>query len=140
MHYFLAGIRRTPTPPRPVRDRKGKNKYSKKQQQNKMKKSSSTPTHLHSANSSDEEAEGDGTEAELHSLSIQLLDLMHTLHTRASSIYTSWAEEGNGSVGKDSESEGIDADSESLWVKCWCPLLQGNVSVVNISIWDVFVY
>ena len=92
-----------------------------------MKKSSSTPTHLHNTNSSDEEDGGENTlDAELHSLSIQLLDLMHTLHTRANSIYTSWAEEGCSSGMKDSESEGIDADSESLWVKCWCPLLQGN--------------
>lgn len=118
------GYRRAPTPPRPVRDRKGKNKHTKKQQQqNKMKKSSSTPTHLHGANSSDEE--GEGTDAELHSLSIQLLDLMHTLHTRANSIYTSWAEEGYSTGTRDTESEGIDADSESLWIKCWCPLLQG---------------
>ena len=91
-----------------------------------MKKSSSTPSQLHSANSSDEEETGEGTDAELHSLSIQLLDLMHTLHTRANSIYTSWAEEGYSLGSKDTESEGIDADSESLWVKCWCPLLQGN--------------
>ena len=91
-----------------------------------MKKSASSPSQLHSANSSDEEEAGEGTDAELHSLSIQLLDLMHTLHTRANSIYTSWAEEGDSLGTKDTESEGIEADSESLWVKCWCPLLQGK--------------
>ena len=54
----------------------------------------------------------------------QLLDLMHTLHTRANSIYSSWAEEG----GETGEGEGtVSAASESLWIKCWCPLLQGKI-------------
>jgi brefeldin A-resistance guanine nucleotide exchange factor 1 len=44
---------------------------------------------------------------------IQLLDLLHTLHTRAASISTSWAEEGESSV-----------RIESLWETAWCPLLQ----------------
>ncbi|XP_048126211.1 LOW QUALITY PROTEIN: Golgi-specific brefeldin A-resistance guanine nucleotide exchange factor 1 [Alosa alosa] len=53
---------------------------------------------------------------------LQLLDLMHTLHTRAASIYSSWAEEQ-----RHLEAAGrkIEADSHTLWSSCWCPLLQG---------------
>ncbi|XP_047109298.1 Golgi-specific brefeldin A-resistance guanine nucleotide exchange factor 1 isoform X1 [Schistocerca piceifrons] len=46
-------------------------------------------------------------------VSIQLLDLMHTLHTRTAHIFQWWAEE-NG-----------DTDITSLWGQAWCPLLQG---------------
>nr|CAD7597813.1 unnamed protein product [Timema genevievae] len=42
-----------------------------------------------------------------------LLDLMHTLHTRTAQIFKWWAEE-NG-----------ETDVTSLWVQGWCPLLQG---------------
>lgn len=54
---------------------------------------------------------------------VQLLDLMHTLHTRAASIYSSWAEEQRhlGAAGRR-----IEADSQTLWGSCWCPLLQGS--------------
>lgn len=54
---------------------------------------------------------------------VQLLDLMHTLHTRAASIYSSWAEEQ-----RHLEAAGrkIEADSQTLWTSCWCPLLQGR--------------
>uniref|UniRef100_A0A146LBA7 Golgi-specific brefeldin A-resistance guanine nucleotide exchange factor 1 n=1 Tax=Lygus hesperus TaxID=30085 RepID=A0A146LBA7_LYGHE len=44
---------------------------------------------------------------------IQLLDLIHTLHTRTAQIFKWWAEETN-------ETEQI-----SLWPNAWCPLLQG---------------
>lgn len=47
-------------------------------------------------------------------MSIQLLDLMHTLHTRTAQIFKWWAEE-----------HGDDATVYSLWPKGWCPLLQG---------------
>uniref|UniRef100_T1IU23 SEC7 domain-containing protein n=1 Tax=Strigamia maritima TaxID=126957 RepID=T1IU23_STRMM len=55
-----------------------------------------------------------------HQVSIQLLDLMHTLHTRAASIFNAWAEEEN--KYKDGENVPLTSD---LWTKCWCPLLQG---------------
>ncbi|XP_043262335.1 Golgi-specific brefeldin A-resistance guanine nucleotide exchange factor 1 isoform X1 [Colletes gigas] len=45
--------------------------------------------------------------------SIQLLDLMHTLHTRTAQVFRWWAEEGNAM-------EGV-----SLWSQVWRPLLQG---------------
>lgn len=56
-------------------------------------------------------------------VTVQLLDLMHTLHTRAASIYSSWAEEQ-----RHLEAAGrkIEADSQTLWTSCWCPLLQGT--------------
>lgn len=44
---------------------------------------------------------------------IQLLDLMHTLHTRTAQVFRWWAEEGGAS-------EGV-----SLWPQGWRPLLQG---------------
>lgn len=90
-----------------------------------MKKSNSSPSRLHqNINVSDEEGEVEGTAAGIHSLSIQLLDLMHTLHTRAASIYKSWAEEDK--VYQD-PNDSIDAGTNALWVKCWCPLLQGQL-------------
>ncbi|XP_053679381.1 Golgi-specific brefeldin A-resistance guanine nucleotide exchange factor 1 [Anopheles nili] len=48
------------------------------------------------------------------SISIQLLDLMHTLHTRTAQIFRWWAEEG-----------GAVPQCSSLWSQGWCPLLQG---------------
>lgn len=59
----------------------------------------------------------------LHAFSSQLLDLMHTLHTRAASIYSSWAEEQRHLEGGGQK---IEADSRTLWARCWCPLLQGK--------------
>ncbi|BES91822.1 Sec7 domain [Nesidiocoris tenuis] len=44
---------------------------------------------------------------------IQLLDLIHTLHTRTAQIFKWWAEETN------------ETDHISLWPSAWCPLLQG---------------
>lgn len=45
---------------------------------------------------------------------LQLLDLMHTLHTRTAQIFKWWAEEG-----------GEITQEVSLWTQGWCPLLQG---------------
>lgn len=76
------------------------------------------------SHSDDEEDEG--VPASYHTVSLQvsqdLLDLMHTLHTRAANIYSSWAKEQ-----RHLESGGrkIEADSQTLWTSCWCPLLQG---------------
>lgn len=91
-----------------------------------MKKSNSSPSRLHQQNASlsDEEGEVEGTAAGIHSLSIQLLDLMHTLHTRAASIYKSWAEEEQRYL---DPNDSIDAGINALWLKCWCPLLQGKI-------------
>uniref|UniRef100_H3CF70 Golgi brefeldin A resistant guanine nucleotide exchange factor 1 n=1 Tax=Tetraodon nigroviridis TaxID=99883 RepID=H3CF70_TETNG len=78
------------------------------------------------AGSRRDDEEDEGVPASYHTVSLQvsqdLLDLMHTLHTRAASIYSSWAEEQ-----RHLEAAGrrIEADSQTLWTSCWCPLLQG---------------
>ncbi|KAI3363273.1 hypothetical protein L3Q82_011561 [Scortum barcoo] len=82
-----------------------------------IRASSQRPSRSHSDDEEDE-----GVPASYHTVSLQLLDLMHTLHTRAASIYSSWAEEQ-----RHLEAAGrkIEADSQTLWTSCWCPLLQG---------------
>uniref|UniRef100_A0A671TGC4 Golgi-specific brefeldin A-resistance guanine nucleotide exchange factor 1 n=1 Tax=Sinocyclocheilus anshuiensis TaxID=1608454 RepID=A0A671TGC4_9TELE len=83
----------------------------------RTKASSQRATRSHSDDEEDE-----GVPASYHTVSFQLLDLMHTLHTRAAGIYSSWAEEQ-----RHLEDAGrkIEADSQTLWSSCWCPLLQG---------------
>lgn len=61
----------------------------------------------------------------------QLLDLMHTLHTRAASIYSSWAEEQHHI---EASGKKIEADSQTLWTSCWCPLLQGRPAATHKTI------
>jgi brefeldin A-resistance guanine nucleotide exchange factor 1 len=48
---------------------------------------------------------------EYQSLALQLLDLIHTLHLRASQIYKQIPTD--------------QTQSSILWFKCWCPILQG---------------
>ncbi|XP_077350536.1 Golgi-specific brefeldin A-resistance guanine nucleotide exchange factor 1 isoform X2 [Festucalex cinctus] len=83
--------------------------------------SSQRPSRSHSDDEEDE-----GVPAGYHTVSLQvsrdLLDLMHTLHTRAASIYSSWAEEQRN---LEAAGKKIEADSQTLWSSCWCPLLQG---------------
>ncbi|NWH54256.1 GBF1 factor, partial [Fregata magnificens] len=76
----------------------------------------------HQAHTHSDEDEDESIPASYHTVSLQLLDLMHTLHTRAATIYSSWAEEQ-----RHLETAGrkIQADSRTLWSNCWCPLLQG---------------
>jgi len=95
---------------------------------------------------------------------------MHTLHTRAASIYTSWAEEerrqrvqltkdsqrergrqvehrgqrdAEGEAGSEAEGHqvaagSIDAGTSTLWMTCWCPLLQGT-SIQGLKLLFLFV-
>lgn len=86
-----------------------------------MKMSKSHPTNLAQNSTSDDEGEEEAAMTKYHSLSIQLLDLMHTLHTRAASIFAAWAQEERQSAG----SHQVDAATGTLWASCWCPLLQG---------------
>ncbi|NXW81751.1 GBF1 factor, partial [Alopecoenas beccarii] len=76
----------------------------------------------HQAHTHSDEDEDETIPASYHTVSLQLLDLMHTLHTRAATIYSSWAEEQ-----RHLETAGrkVEADSRTLWSNCWCPLLQG---------------
>ncbi|NXG72683.1 GBF1 factor, partial [Baryphthengus martii] len=91
----------------------------------KPKESSSRRSRVlsqHQAHTHSDEDEDESIPASYHTVSLQLLDLMHTLHTRAATIYSSWAEEQ-----RHLETAGrkIEADSRTLWSNCWCPLLQG---------------
>lgn len=102
-------------------DSKG-NRFKKKPKEGSMlRRPRASNQHATRAGHSDEE-EDEGVPASYHTVSLQLLDLMHTLHTRAASIYSSWAEEQ-----RHLETGGrkIEADSRTLWAHCWCPLLQG---------------
>lgn len=96
--------------------------------ESRMKKSQSSPTQLAQASTSDEDGEEEAALTSLHSLSIQLLDLMHTLHTRAASIFAAWAQEDgqNGEEASGNLNPHIDAATGTLWATCWCPLLQGE--------------
>ncbi|XP_052891953.1 Golgi-specific brefeldin A-resistance guanine nucleotide exchange factor 1 [Anopheles moucheti] len=74
-----------------------------------MSSSSSSSLAMDSSDSESEELP-----ERYQSISIQLLDLMHTLHTRTAQIFRWWAEEG-----------GAVPQCSSLWSQGWCPLLQG---------------
>ncbi|NWS59455.1 GBF1 factor, partial [Chunga burmeisteri] len=76
----------------------------------------------HQAHTHSDEDEDESIPASYHTVSLQLLDLMHTLHTRAATIYSSWAEEQRH---LETAERKIEADSRTLWSNCWCPLLQG---------------
>lgn len=57
----------------------------------------------------------DGQESirqEYQALALQLLELMYTLHTRASQIFKHLSTDPN--------------RTSILWYKCWCPILQGS--------------
>ena len=59
----------------------------------------------------DEDNIQESIKQEYQSLALQLLDLMHTLHIRASQIYKQIPND--------------QTISSVLWYKCWCPILQG---------------
>uniref|UniRef100_A0A182PGX0 SEC7 domain-containing protein n=1 Tax=Anopheles epiroticus TaxID=199890 RepID=A0A182PGX0_9DIPT len=91
---------------------------SGKDRQRKRDGASHQSTGLSSSSSSLAMDSSDSESEELperyQSISIQLLDLMHTLHTRTAQIFRWWAEEG-----------GAVPQCSSLWSQGWCPLLQG---------------
>ncbi|XP_072165610.1 Golgi-specific brefeldin A-resistance guanine nucleotide exchange factor 1-like [Diadema setosum] len=84
-------------------------------------KTRSVPEKMSQMSMDGDDGDDDGPPGGYQALSIQLLDLMHTLHTRAASIFSSWAEEEQ----REGQQVTIDAGASALWVKCWCPLLQG---------------
>uniref|UniRef100_A0A4W3GT96 Golgi-specific brefeldin A-resistance guanine nucleotide exchange factor 1 n=1 Tax=Callorhinchus milii TaxID=7868 RepID=A0A4W3GT96_CALMI len=105
-------------------DKPNRLKKKQKDKDNSMKRSK-TFSHRPSRSHSDDE-EDESVPASYHTVSLQvsqdLLDLMHTLHTRAASIYNSWAEEQRHLEASEKK---IVADARTLWSNCWCPLLQG---------------
>ncbi|XP_069316633.1 Golgi-specific brefeldin A-resistance guanine nucleotide exchange factor 1 isoform X9 [Eulemur rufifrons] len=106
-------------------DNKG-NRFKKKSKEGSMLRRPRTSSQHTTRGGHSDDDEDEGVPASYHTVSLQvsqdLLDLMHTLHTRAASIYSSWAEEQ-----RHLETGGrrIEADSRTLWAHCWCPLLQG---------------
>ncbi|KAM3913689.1 Golgi-specific brefeldin A-resistance guanine nucleotide exchange factor 1 isoform 5-T5 [Leptodactylus fuscus] len=95
-------------------------KKKSKEKENPVRRSRVSNQRQYRSHSDDEEDES--VPASYHTVSLQLLDLMHTLHTRAATIYSSWAEEQRH---LETAGEKIAADSRTLWSNCWCPLLQG---------------
>lgn len=68
----------------------------------------------------DDEDDQEAIKQEYQSLALQLLDLMHTLHTRASQIF------------KDSSDGHISSPTSNvLWYQCWCPILQGRLILIS---------
>uniref|UniRef100_A0A8D0H5T6 Golgi-specific brefeldin A-resistance guanine nucleotide exchange factor 1 n=1 Tax=Sphenodon punctatus TaxID=8508 RepID=A0A8D0H5T6_SPHPU len=100
------------------------NRFKKKPKENSLRRSRASSQHQSRSHSDEEEDES--VPASYHTVSLQvsqdLLDLMHTLHTRAATIYSSWAEEQRH---LEDAGKKIEADSRTLWANCWCPLLQG---------------
>ncbi|XP_077803532.1 Golgi-specific brefeldin A-resistance guanine nucleotide exchange factor 1 isoform X35 [Macaca mulatta] len=102
-------------------DSKG-NRFKKKSKEGSMLRRPRTSSQHASRGGQSDDDEDEGVPASYHTVSLQLLDLMHTLHTRAASIYSSWAEEQRH---LEADGQKIEADSRTLWAHCWCPLLQG---------------
>ncbi|KAG8181269.1 hypothetical protein JTE90_018788 [Oedothorax gibbosus] len=106
-------------------DRKTKTKFHKEKKTKatpKKRDEKSKPVRSNSVRTggegyeADDEDKTDEFSPAYQQVSLQLLDLMHTLHTRAAAICNpSEAVEFNG------ETKSI----TSLWSSCWCPLLQG---------------
>ena len=63
---------------------------------------------------SEPEVETESNTEEYHKVSMQLLELMQTLHTRAGRIFRSWGD----------EHPDQQIDITALWDAGWCPLLQ----------------
>ncbi|XP_046405240.1 Golgi-specific brefeldin A-resistance guanine nucleotide exchange factor 1 isoform X2 [Ischnura elegans] len=68
-----------------------------------------------------DESDSEELPGSYHQVSIQLLDLMHTLHTRTAQIFRWWSEEQKSVPNSDQVQPFI----PSLWSTGWCPLLQG---------------
>uniref|UniRef100_A0A8C8RJI7 Golgi-specific brefeldin A-resistance guanine nucleotide exchange factor 1 n=1 Tax=Pelusios castaneus TaxID=367368 RepID=A0A8C8RJI7_9SAUR len=99
-------------------------RFKKKPKESSLRRSRASSQHQSHSHSDEEDDES--VPASYHTVSLQvsqdLLDLMHTLHTRAATIYSSWAEEQRH---LETAGKKIEADSQTLWSNCWCPLLQG---------------
>ena len=81
-----------------IHPKKGHHKKAKsslkKEPSLQMRKSRSSPSHLVAPLNRDVHSDEDEQDSDAYqTASIQLLDLMHTMHTRAATIFNSWAEE-----------------------------------------------
>ncbi|XP_078499344.1 Golgi-specific brefeldin A-resistance guanine nucleotide exchange factor 1 isoform X2 [Lissotriton helveticus] len=98
------------------------NRFKKKAKDKEVVVRHSSASYQRQSRSHSEDEEDETVPASYHTVSLQLLDLMHTLHTRAATIFSSWAEE---HLHLHTEGKKIEADSRTVWSNCWCPLLQG---------------
>jgi hypothetical protein len=73
----------------------------------------------------DQEDEDDQLITSYETMSIQLLDLLDTLHIKAAYIFTQWSEEQKQRYSNQNQIENENAQVSNLWSKCWCPILQG---------------
>ncbi|XP_050424848.1 Golgi-specific brefeldin A-resistance guanine nucleotide exchange factor 1 isoform X2 [Adelges cooleyi] len=96
-----------------TRDKNMRQKLSEKPKRLQQKSNKSKNSNPYDADDSDSE----DIPSSYTQISIQLLDLMHTLHTSTADIYRYWAE------------ENPDVEFISLWNHGWCPLLQGIASL-----------
>ena len=87
-------------------------------------------------NDNDDEDEDDQLVTSYETISIQLLDLLDTLHIKAASVFTVWSDEQKSifqltSTNQADDENANDLEQQSirqvsnLWSKCWCPILQG---------------
>ncbi|XP_021101157.1 Golgi-specific brefeldin A-resistance guanine nucleotide exchange factor 1 isoform X12 [Heterocephalus glaber] len=102
------------------------NRFKKKPREGSVLRRPRTSSQHATQGGQSDDDEDEGVPASYHTVSLQvsqdLLDLTHTLHTRAASIYSSWAAEQRH---LETGGQRIEADSRTLWAHCWCPLLQG---------------
>lgn len=82
--------------------------------QNNVNKEISKTNNKRNTNDEGSDSENEEFPERYQSIAIQLLDLMHTLHTRTAQIFRWWAEEGSTIL-----------QCSALWSQGWCPLLQG---------------
>ncbi|XP_063386835.1 Golgi-specific brefeldin A-resistance guanine nucleotide exchange factor 1 [Cydia fagiglandana] len=86
---------------------------AKKQKAREGRKRPSSARRASYEGSSEDE---DDTQDQYHMVSLQLLDLMHTLHSRTAQIFKWWRDEADQEQG---------AEEYDLWEVAWKPLLQG---------------
>ena len=92
-----------------------------------MRRVQSAPHNVDSydADESDSESNAD-LSSEYHHATLQIIKLIHTLHTGAGKIYSSWAEAAAGGESEGAAAAAAAAAAESdLWTISWCPLMQG---------------
>ncbi len=74
------------------------------------------------SNRQDSDEDDDQLVTSYETISTQLLDLLDTLHIKAATVFSQWAEE---QQRISHQSELVDSAVSNLWSRCWCPILQG---------------
>lgn len=114
----LNPIARKPHHSRNAANRHGKSTKRREQMQsnnaNGVTNTNTSSAEYPMLDDSDDDTDDNELLQRYETISIQLLDLMHTLHTRTAQIFRWWAEEG-----------GALPQCSALWASGWCPILQG---------------